>query len=116
MLYGVKDSEEFSELFKSEESFLNLPDMADIDSPLDFVKSKNEQQNDAELLASQTKHPEIYIEKQIGDVHDVICYVKPGSVLDTQWKIALPKSMLESAVKWYHLHNDRPFRTTKTTS
>ena len=81
MLYGVKDSEEFSELFKSEESFLNLPDMADIDSPLDFVKLKNEQQNDAELLASQARHPEIYIEKQIGDVHDAICYVLSQEVI-----------------------------------
>ena len=55
--YGVQDNEEFSDLFQSEESFLNLPNVADNDSLLDFIKLKNGQQNDAELLASQARHP-----------------------------------------------------------
>jgi hypothetical protein len=38
---------------------------------------KVEQQNYEELLSAQAKHPEIYIEKQIGNVNGLICYVKP---------------------------------------
>ena len=50
--YGGK---QFNDLFRPKESFSNLPTVADNDSPLDFVKIKSEQQNDAELLSAQDK-------------------------------------------------------------
>ena len=63
--YGLPEGNEFNNLFMPEESFLNLPNTADNDSPLDFVRMKPEQQNDAELMNAQTKHPEIYFEKKL---------------------------------------------------
>ena len=72
---------------------------------------KIEQQNDAELLSAQAKHREIYIEKQVGDIPNLICYVKPGKDPLTRWKIALPKSMLESFIRWYHIVIGHPGNT-----
>ena len=36
------------------------------------------------------------------DVDDIICYVKEGQDPNSQWKIALPASMLDKTVKWFH--------------
>ena len=70
----------------------------DNDSPLVIVKMKIEQHNDVELLDTQAKHQEMYIEKQIGDGHNFICYVKPENDPETQWTVALPLSMSETSI------------------
>ena len=66
--YDLPKGNDFNNLFMPEENFLNLRNVADNNSALDFVQTKTEQQNDAELLSAQTKHPEIYSEKKVGNV------------------------------------------------
>ena len=36
------------------------------------------------------------------DVENIICYVKQGQDPNSQWKIALPASMLDETVIWFH--------------
>jgi hypothetical protein len=42
------------------------------------------------------------------DVDDIICYMKQGQDPNSQWKIALPASMLDETVKWFHLVMGHP--------
>ena len=44
-------------LLMSEESFLNILDVADDNSPLNFSEMKIEQQSDVQLLSAQAKCP-----------------------------------------------------------
>ncbi len=91
-----------------EECYLNFPTTDHEDSPLNFENIREKQQADAELLEWKRKFPERYIDKQIGRVRGIICYVKPGEDPRTQWKIALPASMLEGTVKWFHQITGHP--------
>ena len=61
---------------------------------------KTEQQNDAEMLSAHTKHPEIYSEKEVGNVPNLLCCIKPGNDPVTQWKVELQRSMVKSSIKW----------------
>jgi hypothetical protein len=40
-------------------------------------------------------------------VTDVLCYTKPGDN-PTNWKIALPKKLIKSTLKWYHQVTGHP--------
>jgi hypothetical protein len=76
--YSLSEGRYFNNLFMPEESFQNLPNVANNDSPFDFVRIKIEQQHEAELLSTQARHQEIYIKKQVKDVLNLICCVKQG--------------------------------------
>ena len=76
--YSLSEGRYFNNLFMPEESFQSLPNVANNDSPFDFVRIKFEQQHEAELLSTQARHQEIYIKKQVKDVLNLICCVKQG--------------------------------------
>ena len=46
--------------------------------------------------------------QNIGNVNNVICYVKPGDNKTENWKIALPRQLLKPTVKWFHLVAGHP--------
>ena len=72
-------------------------------NPLSYEYLHEKQQADKQLLALQQKYPEQYINMNLDDdVDDIICYVKQGQDPNSQWKIALPASMLDETVKWFH--------------
>ena len=62
---------------------------------------KEQQDADDELQNQATKYADLYIHKSISAVDDVLCYVKPGDP-PANWKIALPRSMLQLTIHWFH--------------
>jgi hypothetical protein len=62
---------------------------------------REQQQQDDKLLALQTKYPDNYVNLQLDpNVDDIICYKKDPT--QDNWKIALPDSMVNDTVKWFH--------------
>ncbi|KAL7548020.1 hypothetical protein ACHAWF_011299 [Thalassiosira exigua] len=83
------------------ECYLNLPESETPEqNPLSYAYICEKQQADAKLLALQRKFPNNFINKTLDDdIDDIICYIKKNDDPNTQWRIALPESMLEETVK-----------------
>ncbi len=77
------------------------------DNPLDIEIIKEKQDEDNDLQQTATKHPEWYSHKTFDQVTDKLCYTKPGDN-PSNWKIALPKELIKSTVKWYHQVTGHP--------
>ncbi len=58
---------------------------------------------------TQTKYADQYTHKQISTIDDILCYIKPGDP-QNNWKIALPKSLLQLTIKWFHQVTGHPGR------
>jgi hypothetical protein len=59
------------------------------------------QHQDEQLLALQVKNLDNYVNLQLDDnVDDIICYKKDPT--QSNWKIALPESMVVDTAKWFH--------------
>ena len=97
--YAGFDGNELTETF---ECYLNLPEIPHPESiSLNYAHIHEQQQQDAKLLALQAQHPDTYVTLQLDpDVDDIICYKKDPT--QDNWKIALPDSMVEGTVKWFH--------------
>ena len=55
------------------------------------------------------KYPNNYIYKSLDDdVKEILCYVSNHIGPDTQWRIALPESMLDETVNWFHIFMGHP--------
>jgi hypothetical protein len=72
------------------------------DNPLDKENIKKKQDEDNYLQQTATKHPEWYSCKTFDQVTGILCYTKPGDN-PSNWKIALPKGLIEPTVKWYQV-------------
>ena len=93
--YSVLDD---PELF---DCFLNLPTLENnAHNPLNYTWIQEEQQNDAKLQTLVQKNPQRYFTQAIG-FHNIICHVKPGDP-QSAWKIALPDSVINPLLRWYH--------------
>jgi hypothetical protein len=99
--FSVTDDKELMEYIAHlppEECYLNLPADSAVDNSLDMEMIKEQQDADNDLQRHATKYPDRYVHKSVSAVDDVLCYVKPGDP-PTNWKIALPKSMLQPTVR-----------------
>ncbi len=90
-----------------EECYLNLPDDSAVDSPLDMQTTITKQKEDPELIARVKKHENLYFKRKLDD-HEIICYSKDKGQRQTNWRIALPRSMIKSTVQWYHTVTGHP--------
>ena len=97
--YAGFNDDELTELL---ECYLNLPEIPHPGrNPLNYAHIREQQQQDTKLLALQTQNPDNYVSLQLDpDVDDIICYKKDPT--QDNWKIALPDSMVEDTVKWFH--------------
>jgi hypothetical protein len=68
---------------------------------LDMENIKEQQDADDALLQHATKYADQYTRTRIGTIDDILCYIKPGDP-PSNWKIALPKSLLQPTIKWFH--------------
>ncbi len=84
-----------------EECYLNLPPDSVVDNPLDMDAIKEQQEADNELQNQAAKYADRYIRKSVSAVDNVLCYVKPGDP-PANWKIALPRPMLQLTIRWFH--------------
>jgi hypothetical protein len=108
--FSLTDDREMSECFQhlpAEECYLNLPEDSAVDNPLDIDAIKEQQDADQELQHLATKYADRYIRKSVSAVDDVLCYVKPGDP-PANWRIALPKSMLQPTIRWFHQITGHP--------
>ena len=90
-----------------EECYLNLPNDTAAESPLDIQTISEKQLDDEKLIARVNKHKELYFKKKL-DGHTIICYSKDMENRNTNWRIALPESMLKGTAKWYHIVTGHP--------
>jgi hypothetical protein len=104
------DNREMFECFKclpDKECYLYLPDNMVDTNPLDIENVKEQQDADDSLLQHATKYEDWYTHKCIGTIDDVLCYIKPGDPLNN-WKIAIPKILLQQTIKWFHQVTGHP--------
>jgi hypothetical protein len=90
-----------------EECYLNLPADSAVDNPLDMEMIKEQQDADNDLQRQATKYADRYVRKSVSSVDNVLCYVKPGDP-PANWKISLPKSMLQPTIRWFHQITGHP--------
>ncbi len=91
------------DILEALECYLNFYMIYPEQNPLSYEYLREKQQADKQLLALQQEYPEQYINMNLDDdVDNIICYVKQGHDHNSQWKIALPTSMLDETVKWFH--------------
>ncbi len=90
-----------------EQCYLNLPEDMVEDNPLDLENIKVRQDHDEKLMQLTVKYPEWYSCKTSNDVDNILCYTKPGDN-PANWKIALPKDLIKSIIKWYHQVTGHP--------
>ncbi len=93
----------------NKECHLNLPDNMIDNNPLDMENIKEQQDTNDVLLQHATKYADCYMRKCIGTVDYILCYVKPGDPLNN-WKIALPKDLLQPTSRWFHQVTGHPGR------
>ena len=79
-----------------------MPNTSAVDSPLDIQTIHGSHQDDTELLARKEKQSRLYFENKIGEFK-IICYANSSENRSTKWRIALPKNMVKSAVKRFHI-------------
>jgi hypothetical protein len=104
------DDREMFECFKclpDEECYLNLPDDMVDTNPLDMENIKEPQDADDALLQHAAKYVDQYMRNCTGTIDDILCYIKPGDP-PNNWKIALPKSLLQPTIKWFHQVTGHP--------
>jgi hypothetical protein len=110
--FSWTDDREMFECFKclpDKECYLNLPDNIVDNNPLDVEYIKELQDGDDALLQDATKYADQFTCKCIGTIDDILCYIKPGDP-PNNWKIALPKSLLQLRIKWFHQVTGHPGR------
>jgi hypothetical protein len=101
MSYLYEDSELLDCYLEIPECYLIMPEMtegAPGQSPLVYQWIREHQ----EACQMKTEFPNQYQDKQFPDNLTLIAHVKHGDNPDTQWKIALSRSMLQPTIKWYH--------------
>ena len=105
MNYLYEDNELLECYLQIPECYLNIPEMtegAPGQSPLVYQWIREHQEACQELQQMKNKFPNQYREKQFPDNVRLTVHVKHGENPETQWKIALSRSMLQPTIKWYH--------------
>ena len=97
---GLNDKE----IWDAFECYLNLPDDDNPEqNPLNYDHIREQQQTDRKLLDLHRQYPQNYFYKSLtDDVEDILCHVKEHDDPNTKWRIALPESMIEQTVHWFH--------------
>jgi hypothetical protein len=92
----------------SEECYINLPDDLVTDNPLNMENIKEKQDADNALQQHTEKYSDRFLRRRIGTVDNILCYVKPGDP-PNNWKIALPKELLQPTIQWWTTTIDNAF-------
>jgi transposase InsO family protein len=103
----IRDIIECFACLHEDDCYLNLPSDLQADNPLDMETIKEEQEKDEILKKRVQKYSDRYTTKRISNVDDIICHIKPGDD-KSNWKIALPQSLLLPTIKWFHQVTGHP--------
>ncbi len=110
--FSWTDDREMCQCFKclpNKECYLNLPDDLITDNPLDMENIKEDQDANNALQQQAEKYPYCFLQQRVGTVtvDNILCYVKPGDP-PNNWKIALPKALLQPTIQWFHQMTGHP--------
>ena len=81
---------------------------------LSYAYIRGKQQEDEALLALLVKYPDNYVYMELDNEEEDIIYYKKDPNKD-DWKIALPDSMVNEVVCWFHTVLGHPGRTSRDT-
>ena len=98
--FSFLDDEELTDCF------LNLPSARELPNPTRYGWIQQHLFEDEELNNAHEQNPEKFPIKQFGD-YPLICYARPGEA-ETNWRIALPSSLVPDMVHWYHVVMGHP--------
>ena len=91
------------------ECLLNLPSYQYNDNPLTMINIANHQQTDLYLMDSMQRDPVHFPVKTINNI-PIVCYREQPTMDDNEWRIAIPQTMIDDVVRWYHLVLGHPGR------
>ena len=85
------------------ECLLNLPSYHQYNNNLLTINNiANQQQNHTYMMQNAQLDPEYFPVKIINNI-TIICYLEQITMIDNQWRIAIPPSMIDDVIRWYHL-------------
>lgn len=84
------------------ECFLNYPSIDEMQNPITIRNIQEHQFEDVQLNESKQRNPDVFPVKYVQQ-RPIIFYKLHPDDDELDWKIALPTTLLESTVKWYHL-------------
>ena len=84
------------------ECLINLPSYQNLINPLTMQNIYNHQSHDLALMNDTVNRPEVYQIRTINQI-GVICVRANVTQAIRNWKIFLPDSLANDAVRWYHL-------------
>ena len=84
------------------ECLLNLPLYQYNDNLLTLINIANQQQNDTYLIQNAQLDLVHFPVKIINNI-TIVCYREQLTMIDNEWRIVIPPSMIDDAVRWYHL-------------
>ena len=67
-----------------------------------MINIANHQQNDPYLMQN-AQVDLIHFPVKIIDNVMIVCYHKQITIADNQWRIAIPPTMIDAVIRWYHL-------------
>ena len=65
-------------------------------------RTAEQQQQDANLLQMHQRRPELFFYIPMEGNIDILVFVKQGDDPNTAWRIALPRSMVQMTIQWFH--------------
>ena len=83
------------------ECFFNVPNIPMQSNPLNMEWIADSQERDPKTKALRDNPGKYYHLRPFGDVN-VLCYVRPGGDVNTQWRIVLTDDTVGPAVQWFH--------------
>jgi hypothetical protein len=83
------------------ESFLNYPELEEMENPISMARIQEGQFEDQELNQRRQQMPENFPIKEIQG-RNVICYRENPNAEPGDWKIAIPTELLGPILIWYH--------------
>ena len=81
---------------------LNMPLYQHEDNPLTMINIANHQQHDQQLMQTSLQFPMIFPTKIINNIN-IVCYQQELPIEDNQWRIAIPPTLINRVIRWYHL-------------
>jgi transposase InsO family protein len=84
------------------ECLLNMPSYQNEDNPLTMINIANHQLHDQQMMQTALQFPMIFPMKRINNIN-IVCYRQELPIEDNQWRIAIPPTLINSVIRWYHL-------------
>ena len=91
------------------DGFFNVPTVPMRQNPLNMEWIAESQRRNPKTKALISNPGEEYHLRPVGDV-DVLCYVRPGGDVNTQWRIVLTDETIGPTIRWFHEVGGHPGR------